>query len=62
MVRELGDRLMAAGAPEDDYISALDQEKSRRVQRRSAAQREVHALLEQLEQGATGDSKGDSLA
>ncbi len=60
LVRELGDRLMAAGAPEDDYLTALDQERSRREQRRTAAQRDVRSLLEQLERGARGDSKGDA--
>ena len=59
LVRELGDRLMASGAPEDDYLTALDQERSRREQRRSAAQRDVRSLLEELERGATGESKGD---
>ena len=34
LVRELGDRLMAAGAPEDDYLSALEVERTRRHQRR----------------------------
>ena len=59
LVRELGDRLMAAGAPEDDYLTALDQERTRRQQRQSAAQRDVRSLLEQLERGARGETKGD---
>ena len=51
---------MAAGAPEDDYLTALDQERTRREQRRTAAQRDVRSLLEQLERGARGESKGDA--
>ena len=57
---KLGDRVMAAGAVEDEYLSALDQERTRREQRRSAAQRDVRSLLEELERGATGDAKGES--
>jgi hypothetical protein len=60
LVRELGDRVMAAGALEDDYLNALDQERSRREQRRTAVQRDVRSLLEELEKGAPGESKGDS--
>jgi hypothetical protein len=59
LVRELGDRVMAAGALEDDYLKALDQERARREQRRSTAQREVRSLLEELERGAPGEAKGD---
>jgi hypothetical protein len=60
LVRELGDRVMAAGALEDDYLNALDQERSRREQRRTAVQRDVRSLLEELEKGAPGESKEDS--
>ena len=59
LVRELGDRVMAAGASEEDYLGALDQERTRREQRRSAVQRDVRSLLEELERGAPGESKGD---
>jgi hypothetical protein len=60
LVRELGDRVMAAGALEEDYLGALDQERSRREQRRTAVQRDVRSLLEDLERGAPGESKEDS--
>ena len=53
------DRLMAAGAPEDDYLSALEIERTRRHQRRQNAQREVRNLLEELERGARGEPRGD---
>ena len=61
LVRELGDRLMAAGAPEDDYLSALEIERTRRHQRRQNAQRDVRNLLEELERGARGggEPRGD---
>jgi hypothetical protein len=60
LVRELGDRVMATGASEEDYLGALDQERSRREQRRSDVQRDVRSLLEELERGAPGESKGDT--
>ena len=50
---------MAAGAPEDDYLTALDQERTRGQQRQSAAQRDVRSLVEQLERGTRGETKGD---
>lgn len=49
LVRELGDRLLAAGAREDEFLAALEQEKVRRQSRHASAQDEVRSLLEELE-------------
>jgi hypothetical protein len=59
LVRDFGDRVIAAGTAEEDYLSALDQERARCEQRRTAAQRDVRQLLDELERTARGDS-GDA--
>ena len=51
MLRELGDRLLATGTAEEDYLEALEQEKKRRETHRNDAQRQVRSLLEELERG-----------
>ena len=58
LVREFGDRVLASGAVEDDYLSALEQERTRREEKRSAAQRDMRSLLDEIER-TTRDELGD---
>lgn len=51
LVRELGDRLLASGTAEEDYVTALEQEKKRRETHRDDAQSQVRSLLDELERG-----------
>lgn len=51
LLRELGDRLLSSGTNEDDYLSALEQERKRRESNRNFTQNQVRSLLEELERG-----------